>query len=127
MSAYIVHPRTMNQVVTYIVSNSSAFGDFKDIGLDTPGDLGQAFYIMNADAVEERYGDREPVPLFSYRPEVVSKVQVFKAMRNLLYQCTEGAVPESNLFKLLDSLSREVAMYAVYECEEFAAASWSYQ
>jgi hypothetical protein len=90
----------------------------QELGIDTDKPdwrekLGQAMFLLNFDGVESRYGKGEARSFrtLHYQYNVmkpVPLVQVLKSMQCWLYQCCEGNVPETKLYKLFD---HEVQIY----------------
>src|SRR4051812_1158656 len=75
--------------------------------------LGRDLYALNREAVRQRYGTADPVPEYRFRPPGdVPKVQLYKSLRCLLYQCSEGDVPETALYRRVEErangLAREI-------------------
>lgn len=68
---------------------------------------------MNIAGVEARYGAgqaRTFRPLnYKFRLETVSQLRVYREIGRLAYQCCEGNVPETPLYKLLTQLKAAVA------------------
>jgi hypothetical protein len=92
MSAFIVSAETMHRVV-------QAVGD-----TEAPTALGRALFDMNRRAVLARYpGDEDyaAVPPYQWVPRKMSAIEAFKAIECLLYQCSEGNVPDEPLFATL--------------------------
>jgi hypothetical protein len=88
--------------------------------------LGQAMFQLNINGVEARYGSGEAAKFrkLDYRYQVtepVPFVQVLKSLQCWLYQCREGDVPESELYKLFDDdvqpylMSKIITMLPDYE------------
>ena len=118
MSAFIVSEANINLVVDAIDSyfgnrRDYIFGpvtvrnwteDYRDLDA-----LGQALWAMNVDAWNQRYNETETADAFhyklgnlkSYRATLADRVQAYKATQCLRYQCHEGNVPESDLYKAL--------------------------
>jgi len=121
MSAFLVENETINKVVSYMPSE---FVPCKD--RDT---LGVELLKMNHAALKVRYGDEMPESVeFRFKPKVYygnSKCTVLKAMRCLRYQCAEGNVPESDLFKKLDEAINRLAIEIVDALPEYESAEWS--
>jgi hypothetical protein len=88
--------------------------------------LGFRLYEMNADAVEARYHERQEVPVFRYsnRAHLASDVEAFKALRCLLYQCSEGNVPESELYRDAERAGHVLAEHIVRDLPAYNAAPW---
>jgi hypothetical protein len=49
---------------------------------------------------------------------------ILKAVSCLRYQCFEGDVPETPLFKALDGLANALAYEVARKTEEYAKAEW---
>lgn len=105
MSAYVVEKETIDAVVTGLIRSGGV------MSLDKATWLGRNLWSMNVDAVSQRYclnGNDEET---EYRAEVASYTftmrneplpVLVKQMDCLLYQCSEGDVPEREAFKALD-------------------------
>ena len=77
--------------------------------------LGRKLWQMNADAVNARYRENNDAPWFNYveLPTDASRAEQLerhKAIRCLIYQCAEGSVPETELFKSLVSACDALAL-----------------
>lgn len=135
MSAFIIGKQTMDQVVTAILSvgyfgGQSIEGDVKATS------LGRRLFAMNIDAVLRRYPndtlDSAPGPVdkldvgesYVYEAEIGGPTAGLKAMHCLSYQCSEGDVPDSDLFKELGASIGEVADMIVTDTAEYDEAPW---
>lgn len=104
MSAFFVNDATIDAAVTGL---QMVFG-----GVDDPTELGKELWRMNRDAVTQRYphdSDNEGCDLeidgyvFVALNERFDDFRVIlKQMQCLSYQCSEGDVPERELFKRLE-------------------------
>lgn len=142
MSAFLVDTKTMDKVVNLIdalsprgrklgtlaVPNlSAANDDDRDAALQR---VGEALYVLNGQALRQRYGNSEGNTLPSYRhhPALISghktMIAHYKALRCLLYQCAEGDVPSSPIYKALEAVACEAAECIVHELPEFKHAAW---
>ena len=139
MSAYVCDDQTINALFAHL-----SLADFRDLAVAAfgPDDgplppdavLGAALRDLNVRAVLQRYPDCSlergdlpgPSPLLPYRyaPLLVEPVQALKALRCLLYQCSEGDVPETPLYKALDDLSNRWALEIVSKLPAYDAARW---
>ena len=126
MSAYVVEDETINRILSVIAQDANKYprygwSQFSDplahIGhnIATPGGiarLGAVMLNLNIIAVRERYGDHGPISNlpgkvghgeFSYdgtvRPD---PVQALESLSCWLYQCSEGDLPETPLYKVFD-------------------------
>lgn len=139
MSAFLVSDGTMDRVVSAISkmrgrtsqAGAPVFAGVVLQGERAEDEIAQKLYSMNAQALSARYGDDEKelsLAFFrSYRwqPRGYNKpVEWFKALQCLLYQCSEGDVPQSALFKELDRLCRELADEIISTLPAYRAAPW---
>ncbi len=117
MSAFIVTKTHIDHVVAAIMEIAVENG-FVTETEDKEGwfrnRLGQWLVDMNIRAVDCRYGEHNPVPI--YRNTYIGKhktiaelVQRYKAIRCLAYQCCEGNVPETPLYRQLEAAGNTVA------------------
>lgn len=77
--------------------------------------VGQRLLTMNNEAYNQRYQETAPAPEYVYSPapEGNTMLSSFKAAECLLYQCSEGNVPETPLFKALQELANQMACFIV--------------
>lgn len=92
--------------------------------------LGRSMLALNVEAVNARYGERgvkitPPHNGYMYRDSPCSLVEGYKALQCWLYQCSEGNVPETPLFKLMDSVSNDIAHLIVAELSDYKQAAWA--
>lgn len=133
MSAYIVEKKTIDRIVTYINEKCSADPDYFETRYAAiyaayrgdPNKLGQNLWTMNVKAVDQRYRENNPVSLYRYEYRPADNIQVFKSLRGYLYQCTEGDVPESPLYKDLDRLADTIAREIVINLPAYERAEWA--
>ena len=127
MSAFIISHQTMNAVITGIKKGS---GDIKLLYLMGDGQtldcqrLFDDLYALNVDAIRARYRNPGCAPNYKFSQECFSKIESFKATQCLLYQCSEGNVPDEKLFKLLEDHSNELAKSIVQSLPEYERSSW---
>lgn len=147
MSAFLVSERTINRVASY-----AAHDDFAQkhpevaailqgiIGVPSAADISSGVGIrefakclmdLNELGLVARYGAEsthgERVAWrenYSFHLEAgySQPYEALKALRCLIYQCSEGDVPESALFKALDQLSAELAMRIVQDSDAYQKA-----
>ncbi len=131
MSAFICNNETINAITYYVFANPYAETQFIKLGLGkmgiaTPREFGQALYRMNSEAVNNRYQEQEEPPLFKYRAtEYPGNIAAYKATRILLYQCHEGNVPDSELYRLLSTISVRIADDIISAMPEYDAIEWA--
>lgn len=90
----------------------------------------QQCYRTNVEAVNQRYGDNGKPARLTFIPASGlpkwSDVQLFKYLECLSYQCAEGDVPESAIYKELESLIGQIARAIVGKSDEYEQAKWDY-
>ena len=139
MSAYVVNDVTINRVISFLYMKAQG-GEYwptrwlTDQGYDMRNDevceqLATDMFALNVRAVDERYGQGEAAqfrPLdYAFRFAIaVNEAWAYKALRCWLYQCTEGTAPESDLYQLMDKLSRRIAANIVNHSAAYEAAPW---
>lgn len=134
MSSFIVSHECMNNIINGLFWNV----DFKnrhrhilvDAGYKESKDfkkLAKELYNLNYDAVDGRYdekNERESVKSFEWVDKDVDKFQVLKSMHCLRYQCSEGNVPETKLYKLLSELIEAWESFIIHSMPEYESAEW---
>jgi hypothetical protein len=139
MSAFMVEDKTINYVVNWLRRNIDELycipPKLKKLGIDTTvtgwdENLSQAMFQLNISRVEARYGKGEAVKFrkldYRYeRTDAVPLVQVLKSLRCWLYQCLEGDVPETALYKLFCKDVRPYLMGKIIDMlPEYEEAEW---
>ena len=149
MSAFVVDHKTIDRIVTFVVNDklnrngtplhgriAKLFEEVYqwDLALDYHQDaLAVELLAMNQDAVMQRYpdcdatnlpGPIDPPPYNGYSLVPGTLVQVYKSMGCLIYQCSEGDVPEHKLYKALDKAHDILAHTIVSKLEAYEMAKW---
>jgi hypothetical protein len=136
MSAFIVGTETIQKVMTAIDSMNrdvhASVYEFngKRVGTnDELSKLGGLIFNLNVEAVCQRYSDEElKIVPFKFKPTAALKgnalVPHFKALQCLIYQCSEGDVPERPEYKAMEKLAADVAAFIVTTMPEYDAAKW---
>lgn len=112
MSAFIVSEGCVDDVVAVIYGLNPTdwpvlFGGRLYGSAD---ELGRALYDLNARSVEERYGERDPVPYYTFvapGPEL-DRHQLYKSVACFTYQACEGDCPQDPLYKALAEVERRL-------------------
>ena len=96
--------------------------------------LGEALWSMNLRALHARYGTAEvrwesEEVAHGYTPAVppdgsTTLPQFVKSLDCLLYQCSEGAVPEESLYRELERYRDQVNARIVAGLPEYDEATW---
>ena len=139
MSAFMVEDKTINNVVNWLWDESNRLSliprKLKELGFDTsvPGwaeALGYMMFQLNIQAVDARYGNGEAAKFrdldYQYwMTRSVPLVQVLKSLQCWLYQCCEGDVPKTELYKLFGT---DVQLYLMSKIIEklpaYEKADW---
>jgi hypothetical protein len=144
MSAFVIDSTTMHKAVraiSFSASGMMAFGhhlgDAKSFDK-----IGQALFALNIEAVNQRYPDTRANAFrlpggdiakadeyrfndnFSPLHTLADKVACLKALSCLLYQCSEGNVPETETYKELRKMQADMALAIVSRLPEYDAAPW---
>ncbi len=128
MSAYVVEKKTIDRIVTWITErerSESLYYYCPELATKRPEQLGQKLWNMNCKAVDQRYDESNPVELYRHRYELCDKMQAYKSMRCLLYQCAEGNVPETALYKDLERYTFGLADSIISYLAEYRMAEWA--
>jgi hypothetical protein len=139
MSAFVVNDATINKVVSFLAFNqmksrhywpTRVLKDHYDLTNDEDAHrLAHDMFELNVIAVDQRYGEGEAAdfrPLnFEYRsimppPAIV----VYKALQCWHYQCSEGDVPERELYQLMDSIHNDLAHEIIHDMPQYEQAAW---
>ena len=117
MSAFVVENATIGIILRGLLEMAPEVWEV--IPGKTVKEKGDALFQMNADAVNQRYNEEDPAP--KYNPMILSVSymeekgtleyspgQWYTSLRCFLYQCSEGNVPERELYLVLDELSEKM-------------------
>jgi hypothetical protein len=139
MSAFIVADKTINHIVNWLRSEKFLCPEipdkFKALGIDRAvsgweAKLGRAMFQLNIRAVDARYGSGQAAKIRkrAYRyhvAEVAPLVQVLQSLHCWLYQCDEGVVPATELYRLF---ATDVQIYLmdtiITNLPEYEKAKW---
>ncbi len=153
MSSFIVSNDTINRVLAFTLTKAARTNDTfgyparaflgattgsgpanrtGNPSIDT-AELGQRLYDLNVQATGERYPDESadslPGPVvkgYTYTRLVPpSPIQAYKSLGCLLYQCSEGDVPDSPLYQALQELQHGIAAALVCDLPEYNRADWA--
>ena len=125
MSALIVSRDCITRIVDAI-SDRFEKEEIEDIfGTAHKDTIGYQLWKMNYEAVNQRYKEADTAPDYRYPlASFCTTMQSFKSLRCYLYQCMEGDVPESRLFKKLQSFSETLGYSAAMDTAEYHEADW---
>jgi len=139
MSAYVVSDEVINRIVSHLsyehyqsVTHGCCKRILAEAGYDVEThdgaeQLADAMFNLNIEAVEQRYGKgqaKEFRPLdFQYHPIIPGPaVKVFKALEEWNYQCSEGNIPATDLYKLMDRISCAICRGIVMDSKAYRIA-----
>ena len=147
MSAYVVDDETIHHILGFcraraVESDSSSLTPLAQCGHDLRSAasqpapalelacarLGTTIHLLNVGAVRARYDDADTgmvPPAYEHKHATgTTAIRAYKALRCWLYQCSEGDVPKSPLYKamtaILDTLAHEITCAA----PEYDACLW---
>lgn len=137
MSSFIVSQGCMNNIINGIYWNHK-FKDFGGHALLEARDLNKSqdferlandLFKLNQKAVNGRYpatkGDSySKVEAFKWESKTVSIFQTMKSLNCLIYQCSEGNVPNTKLYKWLEKVSDALTAHIVIDLPEYNNAKW---
>jgi hypothetical protein len=89
--------------------------------------IGRKLFLLNRRALRARYGSGNHLclPDFAFEKWAdATPVEQFKAISCLIYQCSDGEVPNGPLFDELNRAAGELARAIVQELPEYDQASW---
>lgn len=139
MSNFLVADSCINRIVSWMRQQAEPGADChypiralnKQYGYDFWNDkttcegYAEALYRLNCVALNERYGENEGEDAhFQYTPALATSIQVLKSLRCWLYQCSEGEVPTTALYRYMDAISLELALHIVQSLSAYDAATW---
>jgi hypothetical protein len=110
MSAYIVDKPVIDSVVEAADKYPHIWEKFFLDGNKLNKDLlGQSLWAMNTNAVNQRYNEKTNSPRYAYKYGRGHRMKQLIDAKRLLYQCSEGNVPETEpLYRQLETLIYEL-------------------
>lgn len=104
MSAFMCSCCHIMQVVNLLADFDQWCGCVGEDTEDKRTRLGRRLQQMNKNSIRARYGETPDVQLFRYftpyvRRNNMSRIAQAKLLYSLRYQCSEGRVPETKLYK----------------------------
>lgn len=124
--AYLAHGRNIDHIRTLIFTETGC--DLRTA--DGCEKLGVAMFQLNIEGVEARYGKGEAAEFreldHKFRSELPpTAIQAYKSLGCWHYQCSEGELPESNLFyATMERVSSEIAHEIVRSLPAYEKARW---
>jgi hypothetical protein len=134
MSCFVVEDKTINRIVSFLANERDREWYQRQLALainfghthpDFNQKLGEALLNLNLEAYRQRYtASEDDLPLYKFKWELVSLPQALKSLRCLIYQCSEGNVPDTPLYKELDALSHRWALKLCDMVPAYNTADW---
>jgi hypothetical protein len=135
MSAFVVEPKTINKVLT-ILSRYNKKGEWLGIKIQEilnsiewdlidPQSIGQAMFNLNLRAVDQRYSEEPDNNGYIFIPEIhETPISALKALHCWHYQCCEGDVPKTKLYKAFEKIASLLEHEIVTDLVEYDKAYW---
>ena len=138
MSAWIVSKENIDRVITALLilerehpNRPSPVPELSRIkNQEDENGLGTQLWKMNEDAVKQRYGrPYKDLPgsrrvKYKFVTSEADPYQLIQSIHCLGYQCAEGNVPETDLYKALKKLEQEFEAYLVRTDPRYKSAKW---
>ncbi len=132
MSAYIVEDKTINKVITFLDNDQNMRSYLHhNLGLDLDSHekafaFGKKLLALNIQAVNERYDENKSIVPngYEFHYELTDQIGAYKALQCLIYQCSEGDIPKTNLYKMLQEISGYMAHSIVSSLQVYKERPW---
>ena len=138
MSAFIISNQTMLDIINGLYwthdfkRQSFIYSALKEVlGCELEKDedytkLASELFKLNAEAVNHRYNDNAEAVIFEWnsndRPNIY---QFLKSVECLIYQCSEGDTPNTDLYKWLVKLSDSIKDFIIKDADDYKKARWN--
>lgn len=130
MSAFIVTDKTMQVVVNAIDHYHDREGIWCNMLVRNSHHLdmiGQELFKLNANAVSQRYrGEEQHVPGFVYKNRTFTDLERYRAVACLVYQCSEGNVPDTEMYQALVRIENIYAGRIADDLARKANVPWNF-
>jgi len=136
MSAFIVSEENLYRVINSITKIKGYTKDLKEIkeqAISKPKKLFDKLNTLNRYSLSQRYEDEPftkeityPFILDKYNKESLNtnKYQNLKSLKCFLYQSCEGDAENTPLYKLLNTISSDLAYNIISNTKEYQSAKW---
>ena len=133
MSSFFVSKATIDACVAAIHHNATYDSTHGMLYATSMDSLGKELWAMNRDAVHARYPAIYPpeiteydnrIAAYRYKTTFPTLVQMLKSIQCLAYQCSEGKVPERELYKQLERVAELLKDRIVSDLPVYKAAKW---
>jgi hypothetical protein len=136
MFAFVVADETINQVVSSLhrsILEGSIPSELGAAGILQAGfnlatregarQLAEEMFALNVAAVKTRYGEGEAEKFrtldFRFAIALTSPVQVIKSLESWLYQCDEGNLPFTEIYKDMEEVLSALCVDFVHRTKEY--------
>lgn len=131
MSSFIVEDKTIHRIVSWIANNqhsnwTSTYIPSEWKKCNNFDKLGKSLIALNYKATNARYAEQLKVDI-KYKWENLYHINDFQALKSaecLRYQCSEGNVPKTKLFKLLERLIEGIKSNIIRKIKTYEDAEW---
>jgi hypothetical protein len=154
MSSFIVENKTINRIVSFCFWEHDSIlkyeirRNLKEVNIDLEQSFkddaeldkylkcfGEELLKLNLLAFYDRYKHikdiqkeiKEAIKEYEFEDLPLkdrSILQVLKSIQCLLYQCSEGNIPEQPLFKVLEKITEHLKSHIINEIPEYNQAVW---
>lgn len=136
MSAFIISKETMDRALNGLRNAHNYLGHTNMLETDEFGlmnKIGRDLFKLNEDAVEQRYPNDDWLSrpdgindsdVYEFDINHCSVIASYKALQCLVYQCCEGDIPESPMFKRLEEASACLGKEIIQKLPEYNSAPW---
>ena len=119
----MVEYKTIDRVLSHLI-NEEPLKTTKELTK-----LGRELLKMNAEALNQRYGDdlkqyKKHIENYKFNYRIETPCQYLKSINCLLYQCSEGDVPNKKLFKWLKKIRQNLLFDIVNNLDDYKKAEW---
>ena len=124
MSAFFVEKETIDAAICAILRSGLI------MSVERANTLGRSLWLMNAAALEQRYEDEDAteyldeIYAYEWKPQRRDRVTLIRALDCLLYQCSEGNIPQTKLFKWAQSVADALAGPNLRSTQAYYNAPW---
>ena len=130
MSAYVVSDEVIQRALTLWAYPEQYTAR---PALEYVHSLGREMLALNNKAVYDRYShhtkcadmltEPEEINNFKFHHNMATRLQAYRALDCLLYQCSEGDCPETAIYKTMEKMLHNTAAELVCGLPEYEAAS----
>ena len=136
MSSWIVKPITINRIVSFLSWNDGGILGvrfkqmFGELNAKECEKLGQQMIKLNCRAVSKCYNqpiNKEKIKEYAFSDvwgTTAKKEQVLKTLDCFLYQCNEGNISKTKIYKNLEKARQLLADEIISKIPEYDKAAW---